>query len=49
MVSMKSKYQGRGGEFMGKYETHNDPLMSPRERVQMTAEEVRAATGYRFT
>ena len=37
------------GVFRGSYTMTKDPLVSPHEKVRMTAVEVWTATGYRFT
>lgn len=36
-------------EFFGKYTRPADPLVSDRERVQMTVQDIWKVTGYRFT
>jgi hypothetical protein len=36
-------------DFFGTYEIKEDPLVSDKERVKMTAYEIWKVTGYRFT
>ena len=50
MVALKSvSKHATHVAFSGQYRIASDPLVTPRERVKMTAEEVWQVTGYRWT
>ncbi|KAF7793917.1 hypothetical protein EIP86_005039 [Pleurotus ostreatoroseus] len=50
MIAIKGASKGAPHvDFSGQYHIASDPLVTPRERVQMTAEEVWQVTGYRWT
>jgi len=48
--SLRNQFkQGKDINFCGSYILPDDPLVSDRERIKMTADEIWKVTGYRFT